>query len=692
MDYESLWWAELARNVPNVKKITDYAKHVDVNAEKNKKTALTIAIEYRNIYLIRKLIELGADPNRVIDGVPTFFNAVKWTLSKESLLMLKELGPIDTRLTDNMGNNVLFFLHKYSMSMLKKEDEYPLLDYLIAKGADPFYTFLGFDIIDMVIKKGYYINMYMAYFFNKGVSVVKDDHTRLYDIYELNIYNEKVITIELINIINTMVKYHSNIDDYMYDITQLISKGYASKQKKEIIQYLIELGANVNAVYRDKQTPLIKCVIGTNTYERSELMAAIQLLLDAGADPAHKDGKGKRAADYTTDPELLELLDVKPWTGFSRADITFTNDIFHQVTDRNLAISNPGQSLFSMCPICLKYIEHETGSCMYMTHSCVEIAGSGYYHKKLWNAFSYEKDLFDGQGNPAGKKRVVEWCTLCGRICQDHKHYDLSVVYMADKTIAMPPLFPSGDFFAIDCNKPSIGGGGIKEKINRYRRFREVVLFMNTMVGKITMREALNKVVEQMWEAPLAPRNLEVNYALKEKKFNNFVGNDRFPIPVVKNNVYTNVPYPNANLLPTVYPEATDTMRNATEDFSGDTENIVRFRHRMADGTVNEHAGPFQQIALDGLMNYISSMLSQQSEAFGKCWQFSDSIATMYPEGANPPKCTAKLYPEELLKAIEASELTPEIREKYMKLYNSYKIGFNKKFGTTGGKHTRKSR
>jgi hypothetical protein len=340
---------------------------------------------------------------------------------------------------------------------------------------------------------------------------------------------------------------------------------------------------------------------------------------------------------------------------------------------------------------------------MYMTHSCIEQAGfEGYYHKKLWNTYSYMQQLYNAQGNPAGQRRVIEWCTLCGRICRDHHHYQLGKVFLQDgKTMAPIPKYAGeGDYFAVDCSTNRIGGGGIKEKVNRYRRFREVVLFLNQQVGNMTFEDAINTLVEETWEAPLATRRLEVNYALARKEYNYGVRNELFPLPPDEpNRVYANLAYPNASntsLQPLVFANADETHRNVMEHLSGDTENIVQFRHRMADGTINNHDQPNQQIALDNLMGYLKNMATQQNSAdFGMCWQHANIYLTTVTDPTHlPPKCTARLYPAEILAAIEgATYASPANKEKDMQVYNAYRVAFNRKFATAGGtRRTRRTR
>jgi hypothetical protein len=426
----------------------------------------------------------------------------------------------------------------------------------------------------------------------------------------------------------------------------------------------------------------------------------IKTIVEKDANVNYIDPTGKKAIDYTTDEELKELLGSGEfkilWTGFSKADIAFTNEIFHQTTHAsNLAVKNPNESLFSMCPVCLKYIEHETGTCMYMTHSCVEQAGyNGYYHKKLWNAFSYEK-VYDALGReipPGQRKRVLEWCTNCGRICKGHKHYALQPIYTpGSKEIQIPSLIGGGDYFATDCAKPGIGGGGIREKLNRYRRFREVVLSLNrpTLVGTMTFEDAINTLVEAVWEAPLDPRRFEINLIQANKEFN--IRNSAFPLPSnlppLPKYIYSIPTYPdvaNPDLLPLVYPNATADKKNSAYSLFGDDDNIVQLRHRMANGTVNSHDGANQQVALDRLMGYIKDICEKpNSEDFGMCWQHTKNSYTMVNDTAKlPPKCTAKLYPEEIQHAINLATYSSAAgKTEHQEILNYYTRLFHEKYG-----------
>jgi hypothetical protein len=273
-------------------------------------------------------------------------------------------------------------------------------------------------------------------------------------------------------------------------------------------------------------------------------------------------------------------------------------------------------------------------------------------------------------------------------------HYKLEKIYKAGtKDIFIPGLAGEGDYYAVTCDKPGIGGGGIKEKLNRYRRFREVVLALNgpEFIGKLNYEDAINKLVEAVWVAPLDPRNFEISMIESEKQYNDMVSNARFPLPSElpppPKYIYASPVYPDAanpELFPLVYAKANNTYKNSTYNMSNDDENIVQFRHRMANKTVNTHAGPNQQIALGRLIGYLQNICdTPTSSDFGMCWQHSRDGYTMVNDKTHmPPKCTAKLYPEEVLVAIEKATYEDEAtKRQYMDIYKKYNKTFAERFG-----------
>ncbi len=414
--------------------------------------------------------------------------------------------------------------------------------------------------------------------------------------------------------------------------------------------------------------------------------------------------------------QQINTFRTKSWLGFSKNDSEKLNSIHEQVTHvsslGNVSNASFNENLYSMCPVCLKYIEHERGTCMYMHHDCKH--SGNYYHKELYN--KYKTPSLDGYGNPTGKYSIY-WCTLCGRICGGlggHQHYAKQSFNTAN-----PTLLPPGVPYEVDCRQTS-GGGGLPEKLARYTQLRKTAAELNTQVGQITVEEACNQLVEDMWDAPLVSENQEYTFPnIPTKEGENIteyrvqMTNSEFKIKdttfyIKDNELYTNaertqkanaptqlffqkykqqleaaninVAYPNAEnneLYPIVYPDA---PAGYVDPFNppgfGDIDNIIQFRHRRSDGTINQHTDVTKDmVSKDMLFNKIQSYINDAVlDKIGPCWQ---------------EDCTALIYPQELLTVIEKSDYSKSSlsKEEDMKIYDRYRREFNKKYAATGGGH-----
>ena len=184
------------------------------------------------------------------------------------------------------------------------------------------------------------------------------------------------------------------------------------------------------------------------------------------------------------------------------------------------------------------------------------------------------------------------------------------------------------------------------------------------IINDWTFEKAINTLVEAVWEAPLDPRRFEIGMIQTKKAYNAQVANARFPnpsnLPKPPKYLYSDPTYPNASnpdLLPLVYSKASNTHKNSAYSIFGDDDNIVQFRHRMMNGQINKHDGPNQQVAIDRLMGHIQLLNeSPASDDFGRCWQHAkdnyDNLDYLDDKTSRPPKCTARLYPDEVLHAV----------------------------------------
>jgi hypothetical protein len=252
----------------------------------------------------------------------------------------------------------------------------------------------------------------------------------------------------------------------------------------------------------------------------------------------------------------------------------------------------------------------------------------------------------------------VYWCTICGRHCFGHKHYQLSDYRNPVKELMKNKEGKeiSGHPFEKDCSK-SNGGGGLSEKAARFRRIREFAMELEDEVGKIDEDEVLKELIEENWNAPLQ-RKPQVKKILEKKEWN--IPHSKFKKAVVENkkeeNNAPNVLRPAANESD---PELHPLEQIGTDTLFGDEDvSVVQFRHREENGKINKHEN--DRIAIENLKEYIEKSVKEFGDSrFGYCY--------MYPD------CKARLYPSELRGLISKE------------LYEKYKKAFNKKFKVMGG-------
>ena len=458
---------------------------------------------------------------------------------------------------------------------------------------------------------------------------------------------------------------------------------------KELFDFLIDNGADINHSSSDLGTPLGISLLSNTTYFLKKLIEKgadvnkpikrdqysllqlaianfklpldiIKLILDSGANKEYKDLTVKKTAlelanqNYNNDKEYYgkviellggEILKTEKWKGFSRSDIEKFDIFFEKPFD------------WSCCPICLEYVERSDG-CMYMAHDCAKT--KHYYHKKLYDKFAYH--MF--QGSP----KKVEWCTVCGRITENHKHYKLSVAEepSKEKAVLNPEIqarLDRGDNFAFfdNANCIGFGGGGTEEKTARFRRLREYALELQEEVDKKEQDDILQELVEEVWNAPLI-RNRKIKKILEDKKWN--INVKEFP-ENKKNNTAknNNANAPNIQFNGTKPTIVDDDCIILAEDDDANTQETnpkFHFHHETVGGI--DHNGIY--ICQKDLAKAIEIKNAEFGlEDFGKCWW---------------DQCEGVLHPEELKGII------PEV------LYNDYRKKFNKKMAQKGG--TRKDK
>jgi ankyrin repeat protein len=441
----------------------------------------------------------------------------------------------------------------------------------------------------------------------------------------------------------------------------------------DIVDQLLGMeGIDVNAQDDSGATPLHTAVYGGDIDVVQRLLATPDIHVNAMIEGEEEDitaidialGNGRydiaELLQEALDREFEEYNTAAPPTfkGWSKQDVEF----FDQVLDTNAPEGGrPPAENWSVCPVCLAFVERREG-CMYMAHTCTSI--HPYFHQSLYNIFK----------RPDGK---IEWCTLCGRVCKDHRHYELaSIMDIRDghvPNIHVPVEAPEGLYFGGERECIKSGGGGYKEKIARMRRMREYASLLLNDVGKKTYKNAWKELVEAAWDAPvsMSPNNVQkIERILATKTWN--IPSNVFPANVRPTNdevaapAAPSVPYPFAGR-PTMNPILGEGgMNNVSLE---DVPVLIQLRHRQEDGTVIEHP---QKLSIQSLFNALTDTINPASEYFGKCIYHADG-------------CTGLMYPDELqfiLDAYPTMHLPADAPERgaYQRLIDGYRLRFNTRY------------
>jgi len=415
-----------------------------------------------------------------------------------------------------------------------------------------------------------------------------------------------------------------------------------------VVEVLLKNSASTEIPDIEGDTPLITAVDEGN-------IGIIRALLEAGASKDTKNKEGKSALDLAKESKSKEVQDlfdinVPLWKGSSRSDITRYDTLFEAPFE------------WSTCPICLDYVERSSGCMFIMDHDCAKTGH--YYHRELYKKYVSQ--------SPNTGEPMIEWCTVCGRITEFHKHYKL-VSANSDKpnyAPTKPDLQRRIDeehdntAFYDNTNCIGFGGGGLEEKASRFRRLREYALELQDDISKKTHKAAMKELIEETWNAPFY-KTKKVREILEQKKYN--ISASNFPEDVhsapkepVESPEGTDIPY--TGNLPLELDSATHSCVIGISDHEGEELNpVYNFKHLDRGGL--DHAELL--ICKDDLTDAIKDKVKQfGTSRFGKCWVES---------------CNAVLHPAEL------ENIIPPI------IYEEYRKKFNKKMAHIGGSIRKKS-
>ncbi len=479
-----------------------------------------------------------------------------------------------------------------------------------------------------------------------GIKMPSSPGSVVYIISEVYELWEKGMTINAKNVYKFLQKHHIN-ETYAFN-------AFAYYHMTYFIEMLLrENRVNVNTLSVDflqhpnAATPFQLFISSIeDTESTSDLLEIVRIFLQYGADPKlpFRDGTPLINAPTLIPESRQEIRNLlvnaqqhendTAWEGWSQSDAQKLDIIF----------SDTGAKNYSVCPVCLKHLVREDG-CMYMHHNCSGMGG--YYHKELYLKYKNAHE-------------EIEWCTYCGRICRDHRHFQISPAMGPVPAYAAPTPTTTNVFFLSDCQGAN-GGGGLPEKIERFRMLRTMARELNEMkeTEPLTRITALNTLTEAMWNAPLIPYKHRSVKLLAKQAWNFNTG--AFPpnAPVVATAAaaaaIANIQRPAANrdLKPVLIADGWNSV-------GMEAGPAIQFVHRRMDGTLNDHAG--QGIGLESLKDFIKDMNKNFGmEAFGHCWNYGHG-------------CSAYLYPSEV---AEAFTLLGEPNEA---LVAEYTTKFNQRF------------
>jgi hypothetical protein len=295
------------------------------------------------------------------------------------------------------------------------------------------------------------------------------------------------------------------------------------------------------------------------------------------------------------------------WAGYSRADVELFKGFFNPETRNNI----------SVCPVCIGYADRYDG-CMYMSHVCDPDAR----HPELY-------DTYEDKGE-------IEWCTICGRITHNHKHYTVNLPNERRPVMVQNQIKNVIEHYQNDCR--SVGGGGYEEKFRRLEKLLNYACQLQEEVGRGDAKEVRKELIEEVWKSAL----LKDRTVLKKFEKGKFDFPCEFPddsAPAQAEREYPDIPVPDGVVPP---------VKHETPDNECITELGEHDDHRPVYQFIHEnwkHEGEY--------------ICGPDLEAGLKTNLFTGLCPI------NPAECKSRLYPIELKNLV-----SPEYQEIYRKLFN----------------------
>lgn len=605
-------------------------------------TALLFAIESNSFEAVKLVIENRADVNqRRNDGTTPLMAASKLGNLEIMRLLVSRISNLNQK--DRDGETVLHIAARSGNLELIRLliDSGADVNQITTKGLTPLYVaaFSGhLEVVKLLVERGSDVNKLS----NIGANALYIAASKGYvDITRYLI--EKGSTID-INV-NGFTALHAALFNGFTNVATVLMENGADINMKDAngftplhhtvarntvdrptFTFIIEHNADLNIRNNAGNTPLTIAAMKRYT-------DIVTTLLEHGATVTQHDIS---AAHESIKPILEEALrrqtelqtqTMPKWKGFTKSDM----QIFDSIFDRD---SPNAMKRVSACPVCLKYVHH-IDACNYMSHNC---SLSGYYHKDLYNKYKNDTGL-------------IYWCTICGRICLGHRHYALGAA-----NEPKPALLENRDPFAADCRVDN--GGGVEEKIIRFRIMRSYAAELQSEIDKIPQEYAMNELVEAMWMPSQLPRVAK-----------RIITTGAFNVPL---NAFSNNAPPEAAARVVSAPpgsyETPEVLTDAKNSFiPEDSLPVIRFKHKNKNGVMTRHEFLVNK---DTVLEFIRTSGDEN-----RCFE---------------PACKGLLYPEEIEAAFADPAIADSITDADREILAAYKERFYRNY--VGGRRRKSTR
>ena len=601
------------------KSLIDY--FVSISDDTIKSDILMSAAQYNSIYTLQSIIQSGYNVNTLYTASSTYmpFN-VKVSLLSDVLLNGNNISVDFISILVAAGLSVYGEeanqISPLTAAVSEKRDDNSIFEYLLAHGADVNGSDYEFSTPFIAACSVGYSSAGAKWLVDHGADVNKTDLSGNNALHWAAQSYAGVKQVEFA--FNSGVNIHKvNANGY----TPLHCAIFYDTPL-DVIQFLINHGSDINAKTNSGETPLHLYILSSpKILQNKRKKDKIEFLIQNGAKVTPE------ILNAPIDNNLKEFLKSASmfWKGFTKSDFEKFNTIFDP--------ENPSSMKnVSVCPVCLKYVERSE-ACNYMSHNC---SSEGYFHNELYTKYK----------NSSG---IVNWCTICGRICKGHSHFELG-----QAGAPVPPIIPGRDPFAPDCRVD--GGGGIEEKIMRFRAMHEYAAELQTQVGKISHKDALDELVEAMWLPASMPR--VAKRIMNTRAFNT-------PL-----NAFPNVEPANNNAAPRVNgappgsfepPQILTDVENSI--MFNDTLPVIKFTHKNRSGVMTTHESVVNKETLLGF-------LTTSGSNHNRCFE---------------PACEGYLWPEEIEVAFAEPLIAPSITDADRAALANYKERFYSTYVAAGG-------